>query len=283
MLIHMGQKTLISSADKELTSLILESSKTAVAEEKAGLNADDILFGLPKTKANNKKVTVFLYNVTEQEPEGPVSMHYLITPLMENDKDAHRLIDKIISSLPLTTATSREDEVLLKIEIESLSFDELTKLWNMLDAPFKLSLAVKIGQVGSQNEARNSKENAGAAKASKVTLLYQTVFRTFTEQSNGWKTRNMMIRQWIMQDFKKTTDMTVDEMDVTLDKLGIRLEQQQPTDQFAEPLNRLAKYYQHQLDELKGAQKVSSKQTGNIQTISAWVKEIKELIEALGS
>ena len=72
----------------------------------------------------------------------------------------------------------------------------------------------------------------------------------------------MIFKQWVFQNFKKNTDMTVEEMLITLNNLGDKLEQHGSTAQFIKPLNLLAGYYKHQLDQLKGLQKVSHKQSG---------------------
>jgi hypothetical protein len=108
------------------------------------------------------------------------------------------------------------------------------------------------------------------------------VLKTFTEQSNDWSKRNMAVKQWLLRDFKKNTDMTVEEMQTTLNNLGSKLEQHGLTTQFIKPLNLLAGYYEHQLNELKGLHKITHRQGENIEMISAWIKEVKDLVEALG-
>ena len=93
----------------------------------------------------------------------------------------------------------------------------------------------------------------------------------------------MLVKQWVLQNFKKNTDMTVEEMLTTLNNLGDKLEQHGSTAQFIKPLNLLAGYYKHQLDQLKGMQKVSHKQSENLETINTWIKDVETLVEALGS
>jgi len=45
--------------------------------------------------------------------------------------------------------------------------------------------------------------------------LYQAILKTYIEQSEGWKKRNLFERQWVSRDFKKTTGMSIDEMQTT--------------------------------------------------------------------
>jgi hypothetical protein len=47
-------------------------------------------------------------------------------------------------------------------------------------------------QVAESNENRSADE------------LYQVVAKTYVEQSEGWKKRNLFERQWVSRDFKKT-------------------------------------------------------------------------------
>ena len=125
--------------------------------------------------------------------------------------------------------------------------------------------------------------NLQALDTNHATQIYQPVLKTFTEQSSGWKNRNIVVKQWVLQDFKKNTEMTVEEMLTALNSLGDKLERHEPTDQFIKPLNLLAAYYKHQLDELEGMQKVTHKQKENLEMISQWIKDVENLIEVLGS
>ena len=77
--------------------------------------------------------------------------------------------------------------------------------------------------------------------------------------------------------------MSVEEMIVVLNSLGDKLERHEPTDQFMKPLNSLATFYKHQLEQLEGMQKVTHKQKENLEMISQWVKDVENLIEVLGS
>lgn len=92
----------------------------------------------------------------------------------------------------------------------------------------------------------------------------------------------MAVKQWLLRDFKKNTDITVEEMQTALNNLGSKIEQHGSTAQSINHLNRLAGYYQHQLSELKGLHKITHGQRENIEMISAWIKEVEDLVDALG-
>jgi NAD(P)-dependent dehydrogenase (short-subunit alcohol dehydrogenase family) len=112
--------------------------------------------------------------------------------------------------------------------------------------------------------------------------LYQSVLKTYVEQSEGWKSRNIFQKQWILRDFKKNTGMSSDEMLAILKEIGKKLEMHSPTTQLIDPLNRLAGFYEHQQELLKGFEKNQKKLQENLDIIASWIQDVKALIEALG-
>ena len=101
------------------------------------------------------------------------------------------------------------------------------------------------------------------------------------EQSEDWKQRNMVFRQWMLGYFKKQTNLSVDDMQEELNGLGEKLETGAPTTQFLGPLKALNRFYECQLGEMKSFDKFSHKQKENIDLISGWVSDVKALIKAL--
>lgn len=112
--------------------------------------------------------------------------------------------------------------------------------------------------------------------------LYQAVLKTFLEQSEGWKKRNLFERQWVSRDFKKTTGMSIDEMQTNLKTLGDNLKTG-TTAEFIGPLNQLATYYGHQQNQLRGFEKNPQKLEENLKIIDGWIKDSKALMAALKS
>ncbi len=113
--------------------------------------------------------------------------------------------------------------------------------------------------------------------------LYELVQKTYLEQSEGWKKRNLFERQWISRDFKKNTGMSIDEMQTTVKALGNSLKTQASTAEFVEPLNRLAAYYVHQQEQLKGFEKDPKKLEENLKIIDGWIRDAKGLVQVLTS
>jgi NAD(P)-dependent dehydrogenase (short-subunit alcohol dehydrogenase family) len=137
-------------------------------------------------------------------------------------------------------------------------------------------------QVQEQKPSKQEKAQAGKLSENRSTSeLYQVVMKTYTEQSEGWKKRNLFERQWLSRDFKKSTGMSIDEMQTTLKALGNNLKTNALTGEFNEPLNQLADYYVHQQAQLKSFEKNPQKLEENLKIIDAWVKDAKALVKAL--
>ena len=304
----MDQKGFISRIDTALADLIWASIKNDSSLATIVSSQEQISFSSPKTASarGNKKLSIFLYNMTQEakaknsptheaesrELANDVSfaLHYLITSFTGNEKDDHSLLEKIIQLLianPLIDTAYAENNVELVVKVDSLSLDELSRLWMALDAPLRLSASLTVSSTVSLHNPQTRTADTTAIpqtqtiETNHLTQLYQAVFKTFTEQAVGWRNRNMLVKQWVFQDFQKNSGMSVDEMQSTLNSLGDKVEHGESATQFIKTLNQLAGYYQHQLDELKGLHKISNKQTENIQTIAAWIKDINDLAEAL--
>ena len=110
---------------------------------------------------------------------------------------------------------------------------------------------------------------------------YQTVMKTYTEQSEGWKKRNLFERQWVSRDFKKNTGMSTDEMLNTMKALGDKIKTDSSTAEFLEPLKKLGGYYGHQQEQLKGFEKDPIKLQQNLKVIDGWLLDVKQLAQAL--
>jgi hypothetical protein len=306
----MSQKAFISNADKALANLIWNGIENESTVKNIISNQEQISFSSPKAinTQRTRKLSIYLYNITEEKAAKSMpptvddsrkktnhttfALRYLVTPSTRNDKDDHALLEKIIHVLlatPSIIISDEENNVELRVKIDSLSLDELSKLWTALGAPFRLSVSLTVSSAEPQPDSQPQATNLSVAPQAlaldtkHVTQLYQAVLKAFTEQSNDWRNRNMLFKQIVLQDFKKNTNMTAEEMLTTLNNLGEKLEQHGSTAQFIKPLNLLLGYYEHQLNELKGLHKVSHRQGENLEIITTWIKDVKALLEALGS
>jgi NAD(P)-dependent dehydrogenase (short-subunit alcohol dehydrogenase family) len=139
-----------------------------------------------------------------------------------------------------------------------------------------------IGIGLSREEARGGATETAVGE--KSTALLKRVLKTYEEQSQGWKDRNVFQRQWVFRDFKKQTGMSVDEMLLSLNQLGDSMERGTPvpgTSVQADPLGKLVSYYKHQQDLLRGFEKEPGKLEEGLHSIQTWIDEVQELRSSL--
>jgi NAD(P)-dependent dehydrogenase (short-subunit alcohol dehydrogenase family) len=135
-----------------------------------------------------------------------------------------------------------------------------------------------------ETESKPPQEQAQAIKPQQkrsVTELYEAVFRTFMEQSEGWKKRNLFERQWVSRDFKKNTGVSIDEMQVKIKTVGEKLKQGACTPDCIEAVNNVAAYYVHQKEQLRGFEKNPQKLQQNLQTLDDWIGDAEALAQTL--
>jgi hypothetical protein len=102
---------------------------------------------------------------------------------------------------------------------------------------------------------------------------------TLKGQSDGWKSRSLFERQWVIRDFKKTAGMPAEEWLATLEHLEEHLHGVGAIT--PPPLEKLAGYYQHLADLAKGYEKDSAKLEENLRYVYGWRDEVKALEKIL--
>jgi hypothetical protein len=304
------EDTFTSNVDKALAQLIWNGIKNDAKAQALISSEKQISLGSPKNCEGDgsKKVSVFLYNIVQDStvrnrppavgPSGRPCvqeffiLRYLVTPCTGNTETDHLLLGKIIqifAQSPVFVDGQNADSEAV-IRLEALSLTDLSSLWTALGSPLKPCVCYTVspvaitcsGEVQERAKVQVSSPQT-ATDVNRTLELYKAVMKTFVEQSDGWKKRNLFQKQWVYQDFKKTTDMSVEEMTTTLNSLGDKLELHLATSQFIKPLNLLIVFYEHQLEQLKGFEKISKKQGENVELISVWIAEVKALVEALSS
>jgi NAD(P)-dependent dehydrogenase (short-subunit alcohol dehydrogenase family) len=144
----------------------------------------------------------------------------------------------------------------------------------------------EIGIVLGNQETDQSTNTKTASVTAPVSTsdpdeLYKQILKTYTEQSEGWKKRGLFERQWIVRDFKKNTGLSIDEMLSALKNVGNNLKGQPASSSSAETLKKIAAYYEHQREQLKGFEKDPVKLQKNSAIIDGWISEISALLNAL--
>jgi hypothetical protein len=162
----------ISKVDKTLATLLWNNIKNDVklnsiisAENQISLSSPTIF-----DTDNSKKLSLFLYNITEFSPmrnspfEGSnkmssqplyLTLYYLVTPCTQNFEIDHLLLGKIFqifTSNHLFQANiphdnQANDAFNQRIMFDSLSIDDLNKIWSILGTKYKLSASYSVSPV----------------------------------------------------------------------------------------------------------------------------------------
>jgi hypothetical protein len=99
------------------------------------------------------------------------------------------------------------------------------------------------------------------------------------EQSEGWKSRSLFERQWVVRDFKKTAGMPVEEWLSDLETLNKNLRGDGAVT--ALPLDKLAGYYEHLAELAKGYEKDQTKLQENLKHVYGWRDDVNTLVNLL--
>lgn len=134
-------------------------------------------------------------------------------------------------------------------------------------------------QYGGEDSESNTGKFAGE-RLEQVQKALEAVHTTLKEQSEGWKSRSIFERQWVIRDFKKTAGMPVEEWLSALETLksdlaGSGVIKNMP------PFEKLAGYYNHMAELAKGYEKNPGKLEESLKFVYGWKDEVDRLIEAL--
>lgn len=158
---------------------------------------------------------------------------------------------------------------------------ETSSIQVLREANIPLSEEAAVEQQEPSTQIQKPDSVAKTQEKRSVNELYQAVLKTFLEQSEGWKKRNLFERQWVSRDFKKNTGFSIDEMQANLKALGDNLKAGAKTGASIEAVNKVAAYYMHQQEQLRGFEKNPQKLEENLKTIDGWIQDAKDLMEAL--
>ncbi len=127
-------------------------------------------------------------------------------------------------------------------------------------------------------ETEGPAAEVSADKRDHALALCEAVLVTLTEQSNGWKSRSLFERQWVIRDFKKTAGMTAEEWLGALRELKENLQRGVVSHP---PLEKLAGYYDHLAELAKGYEKDPAKLEENLRHVYRWRDEVEALAKAI--
>ena len=168
----MSDYTAIADVGKTLIKLLWDNIKDDAPANTIITSEDQITLSSPEENESNKKLSLFLYQVTEnaylknqemqianptklKNPPLPLSFFYLVTPHTGNSENDHIILGKVMQIFHdnsiLRGSVLHENLVgeELRVILNPLSIDELNKIWNVISKSktYKLSVCYEVTPV----------------------------------------------------------------------------------------------------------------------------------------
>src|SRR6185369_13625798 len=230
-----------------------------------------------------KAAQVHLANTLDAELEGTNVVAYTIGPGLVPTETASKAVAQLAPQMGMSVeqffemnkgaVLSAEEAgagfALSVIFAEKFRGQEISSMQALKAADIKFGI----------EETNDGSTGMGADKRQQAQALCEAVLVTLQEQSDGWKSRSLFERQWVIRDFKKVAGMPVEEWLRTLQDLK---------DGFCgdraitpPPLEKLAGYYEHLAELAKGYEKDPARLGENLRHIYRWREEVQALEEIL--
>jgi len=161
----------VLSVSKTLANLLWISFRDAPQLKTIFTSGNDISFISAKeiiTSTSSEKLSIFLYNISEfitmknnppEKPDKPppiyLTLHYLFTPYTKNPEADQIILSKILQTFmdnpvlagSLLQGNLAGTDTKLRITLNSLSIDDLNKIWTMISTPYLNSLSYSVSPV----------------------------------------------------------------------------------------------------------------------------------------
>ena len=232
-----------------------------------------------------KAAQVHLANTLDAELEGTNVIAYTIGPGLVPTETASQAIAQLAPQMGMSAEQFFEMNkgAVLSVEEAGAGF-ALSILYAGKFRGQEISSiqALKAADINfGSSAAEDESATMSADKRQQAQALCEAVYVTLKEQSEGWKSRSLFERQWVIRDFKKTAGMPVEEWLLTLGRLKENLHS--PTPVTPPALEKLAGYYEHLAELAKGYEKDQTKLQENLKHVYGWRDEVTNLARILQS
>jgi len=230
-----------------------------------------------------KAAQVHLANTLDAELEGTNVIAYTIGPGLVPTETASKALAQLAPQMGMTVEKLFEMNKGAVLSVEeagagfaaSIVFAEKFRGQEISSIQALKAADINFGSVEMDKvAARINSEDRHQAQ-----VLCDTVYITLKEQSQGWKSRSLFERQWVIRDFKKTAGMPIEEWLLALESLQVGLGGDGAVT--PPPLEKLAGYYEHLADLAKGYEKDPAKLDENLRHVYEWRDEVQELQKLL--
>ena len=230
-----------------------------------------------------KAAQVHLANTLDAELEGTNVIAFTIGPGLVPTETASKAVAQLAPQMGMSVEQFFEMNKGTVLSVEeagagfaaSIVFAEKFRGQEISSIQALKAADINFGAAETENESAR----INVEKRSQAQALCEAVYVTLKEQSEGWKSRSLFERQWVIRDFKKTAGMPVEEWLKTLERLTENIKGNGAIAH--PPLEKLGSYYSHLAELAKGYEKDQRNLEENLKHVYGWRDEVLELIKFL--
>lgn len=217
-----------------------------------------------------KTSQVELSNTLSLELENTNIYSYTISPGLVKTETAIKSIEVVAKNMNITLDEfyDMNKNHIISVEDAALGF-----ALSVLKA--KEYNGQELGSIQVLNSMNSKNESVGNCDFE----ILLRVIKTYEEQYDGWKKRNVFERQWVLRDFKKTVGKSADDVYTAMNKMkenkGVL-----STNEYS-LLKSLRVYWKHQYQLLQNFEKNKEKLEENSNIIKGWISDIEKCIETI--
>lgn len=229
-----------------------------------------------------KTAQVEFCNALSMELEGTHIYTYTIAPGLVKTETAARSIETVAKAMGISTNEfyHQNEDHIIDVHDAGIGF-----------AISVLKASEYHGQEISSIQALNEFHSSPALISSSCDKednelpsveLLEKIINTFIIQYNGWQSRNIFERQWVLRDFKKYMGVPAETVKKEFDRIHKEIESGIGLRNISQKLfEKLLYYWKHQLKLLRGFEKDERKFIEYSQAISEWISDIQMLLEKM--
>ena len=229
-----------------------------------------------------KTAQVEVSNTLSAELEGTGIHVFSIGPGLVKTNTAQRAIEKVAAQMNMSVDAFYEMNAKHILDAESagagfaLAVAQAEKYAGQEVSSIQALLAAGL----IEDEDAQEPQALSAADAAELEALVKSVADTFGEQYQGWLSRNVFERQWVLRDFKKIVKQAADEFKYALESAA-QLSPKEALRNQKDLFVRLKSYYAHQYDMLQGFEKNAARLEENSRIMRGWMDELSRVIALL--
>ena len=230
-----------------------------------------------------KAAQVHLANTLDAELEGTNVIAYTIGPGLVPTETASKAVGQLAPQMGMSVEQFFEMNkgAVLSVEEAGAGFAASVVFAEKFRGQEISSIqALKAADINfGATETKKESATFNIDNRKQAQTLCEAVLVTLKEQSDGWKSRSLFERQWVIRDFKKTAGMPVEEWLSNLERLQESLRGNGTVTSL--PLEKLAGYYEHLAELAKGYEKDAAKLEENLRHVYGWRDEVQDLVNIL--